>query len=232
MSRPLQPPTYAVDRLKRTVAPHGLTGAELKRLRRSAKFIELYCRTGRSELMWLSTSKQSSRSAIAAIWKRITVLQKGFDLPVYSVLVFETRGGSHVHIIFLGNPEIAVRLRRANFGELVKVELVPDLDGLLNYLAKERTPQAGYRQWHRYGGRLSGSHRLEGGGDRVRLSRELERDAIEAGRVEPWQHTNAKRSSTRKERRLEAAPTESTASLRPDTTFPRIAASGSSAVFR
>jgi len=45
------------------------------------------------------------------------------------------------------------------------------------------------------GGRISGSHRLPGGGDRVRLSRELERDAIEAGYVEPWRHTNAKRLS-------------------------------------
>jgi hypothetical protein len=37
-----------------------------------------------------------------------------------------------------------------------------------------------------------------GGGDRVRLSRELERDAIDAGYVEPWRHTNARRSSGRK----------------------------------
>jgi Helix-turn-helix len=48
------------------------------------------------------------------------------------------------------------------------------------------------------GGRLSGSHRLEGGGDRVRLSRDLERDAIDTGYVEPWQHTNARRSAKRK----------------------------------
>src|SRR5262249_31166463 len=37
-----------------------------------------------------------------------------------------------------------------------------------------------------------------GGGDRVRLSRDLERDAIDAGYVEPWQHTNARRSAERK----------------------------------
>jgi hypothetical protein len=35
----------------------------------------------------------------------------------------------------------------------------------------------------------------------VRLSRELERDAIEAGCVEPWQHTNAKRSVEEKRSR-------------------------------
>src|SRR5262249_49249268 len=38
----------------------------------------------------------------------------------------------------------------------------------------------------------------DGGGDRVRLSRDLERDAISAGYVEPWQHTNARRSAERK----------------------------------
>jgi hypothetical protein len=52
------------------------------------------------------------------------------------------------------------------------------------------------------GGRLKGSHRLPGGGDRVRLSRGLERDAIDAGYVAPWQHTNAKRSTERKPYRL------------------------------
>jgi hypothetical protein len=66
------------------------------------------------------------------------------------------------------------------------------------YLAKERTPQAGYGREHHLGGRLRGSHRIDGGGDRVRLSRELERDVIDAGYVEPWQHTNARRSDYRK----------------------------------
>src|SRR5262245_1745202 len=70
------------------------------------------------------------------------------------------------------------------------------------YLAKERTPQAGYRRSHMFGGRLAGSHRLPGGGDRVRLSRELERDSIEASYVEPWRRTNARRSLERKPYRL------------------------------
>jgi len=55
-----------------------------------------------------------------------------------------------------------------------------------------------YRRELVLGGRLRGSHRLDGGGDRVRLSRDLERDAISAGYVEPWQHTNARRSAERK----------------------------------
>ena len=69
------------------------------------------------------------------------------------------------------------------------------------YQAKERTPQAGYGRERQLGGRITGSHKLEGGGDRVRLSRELELDAIQAGLVETWQRTNAKRKADRKEYR-------------------------------
>jgi hypothetical protein len=81
-----------------------------------------------------------------------------------------------------------------------KIEPVPDIGGLKKYLAKERTPQAGHRR-RDLGGRIRGSHLLPGGGDRVRLSRQLERDAIEAGLVDPWKHTNAKRSAQRKDYR-------------------------------
>ena len=69
------------------------------------------------------------------------------------------------------------------------------------YQAKERTPQAGFGRKRQLGGRITGSHKLEGGGDRVRLSRELELDAIEQALVEPWQRTNAKRKADRKEYR-------------------------------
>lgn len=196
--------SLAVDgRLTRTTALHGITGDELKRLDASVSFMALYCQRGRSELMWLTTSKGTSRSAIADTWKRVTRLQKQFELPSYSTAVFETRGGAHAHIVFIGMREIANRLRAAKFGEFVKVDRVHDVAGLVRkYLAKERSPQAGFRRSHRYGGRIKGSHRLEGGGDRVRLSRDLERDAIDAGAIEPWQHTNAKRSTGRKPYRL------------------------------
>jgi hypothetical protein len=65
-------------------------------------------------------------------------------------------------------------------------------------LVKERTPQAGYRRQHVLGGRISGSHRLLGGGDRVRLSRDLESEGIAAGLLRPWKHSNARRSELRK----------------------------------
>jgi Helix-turn-helix len=139
-----------------------------------------------------------SRDDIADVWKRITRLQQQHHLPAYSVLTWETRPALHAHVVFVGNSEIAEALRQAAFGNLIYIEPVTDANKLTQkYLAKERTPQAGYGR-RDLGGRIKGSHGLDGGGDRVRLSRELERDAIEAGAVEPWKHTNAKRSDVRK----------------------------------
>lgn len=84
--------------------------------------------------------------------------------------------------------------RSAAYGTLIVAQPVTDATALTTaYLAKERTPQAGYRRSHLLGGRLGGSHRLDGGGDRVRLSRDLERDAVEAVYVEPWRHTYGRR---------------------------------------
>jgi hypothetical protein len=197
-------PSIAVDRLPpRTVAPHGITGPELNRLSGAVRLMELHCQPKRG-LWLLHTNKGAARSAISNIQKRITRLQLEYGLRPYNVTTFETRGGLHAHMVFLGNREIAERLKSSTaFGEFIQVDPVGDPGGLARkYLAKERTPQAGYRRELVLGGRLRGSHRLAGGGDRVRLSRDLERDAISAGYVEPWQHTNARRSAERKAYRL------------------------------
>jgi hypothetical protein len=185
--------SLAVDGLQRTAAIHGITGPELNRLCNAVWFMELHCNS-RVGLWWASIAGAMPRHLIADVWKRITRLQGNYGIKQYSVITFESRGGIHAHITFLGTSDIAKRLKQSRrFGELLDIRPVTDPNGLTRkYLAKERTPQAGYAR-RILGGRIRGSHRLAGGGDRVRLSRELERDAIEAGDVEPWQHTNAKR---------------------------------------
>ena len=85
------------------------------------------------------------------------------------------------------------QLERSKHGPIIKVAPAPNPE---KYLSKERTPQAGYRRNHLLGDRLNGSHLLPGGGDRVRLSKALERDAIAAGYVQAWKHSNARRAST------------------------------------
>jgi len=180
-----------------------MAGPELNRLSSAVQFMDRY-RRPRQGLWCLHTDKGTVRSTISDIQKRITRLQIEHGLRPYNVTTFETRGGLHAHIVFLGNREIAERLKSSTaFGEFIQVDPVTDPVGLVReYLAKERTPQAGYARHHMLGGRLRGSHRLDGGGDRVRLSRDLERDAIDASYVEQWKHTNARRSVERKAYRL------------------------------
>jgi hypothetical protein len=192
-----------IDRLHRrieptrTVAKWGITGPELARLSAAVHFMKLHCHSRRASLWLITTDAGTPRSVIADVWKRITRLQNVFRLPPYSVTTFEGRSGLHAHIIFIGIPEIARRLKASQlFGDLIDVRRVTDHQGLVRkYLVKERTSQAGYGREHILGRRIPGSHRLPGGGDRIRLSRELERDAIEAGYVKPWRHSYAKRSA-------------------------------------
>ena len=186
--------------LPRTAATWGITGPELNRLCNAVRFMELHCMRSRAGLWGATTARATPRDVIADIWKRITRLQGNYGIRQYSVITFEKSGGIHAHITFLGTRHIAKRLKQSTrFGDLLDIRPVTDSNGLTRkYLAKERTPQAGYGREHILGGRIRGSHRLPGGGDRVRLSRELERDAIEAGYVEAWQHTNARRSPARK----------------------------------
>jgi hypothetical protein len=208
----LAAPSNKVDRLlggkrsdpplRRTVAPHGVTGAEVKRFNGALHLMKRRVRV-QGELWWLTTPKGATRNEIADIQKRITRLQGNHEFYCYSALVFETRPKLHAHIVFVGNSEIAAALKRSTICRGCDVERVADPDGLSkNYLVKERTPQAGYGRSD-LGGRIRGAHPIEGGGDRVRLSRELERDATEAGLVQDWRRTNAKRSAERKERRLQ-----------------------------
>jgi hypothetical protein len=156
------------------------------------------------ELWWLTTAKGSSRDSIAAIRRRLLRLQGDHRLWRYSLVVFETLPKLHAHIIFIGNREIAGALNRSEACAGANVAPVTQVEGLAkNYLVKERVPQASFGRTD-LGGRIRGSHKIEGGGDRVRLSRELERDAIGSGLIQDWQHTNGKRKHGRKDYRKRA----------------------------
>jgi hypothetical protein len=70
----------------------------------------------------------------------------------------------------------------------------------VSYCSEERTPQAAFMPGLALKPRKPGSHPLgEGGGDRVRLSRELKRDLLEMGRIRPWKRTYASRALPRPE---------------------------------
>jgi len=96
------------------------------------------------ELWWLTTPKGVTRNEIAAIQKRVTKLQGDQGFYCYSALIFEARPKLHAHIVFVGNSEIAVALKRSTICGDCDVEPVTNPDGLSkSYLVKERTPQAG-----------------------------------------------------------------------------------------
>ena len=175
--------TAAASELSKTTAPHGITGQEIKRFDGVVHFMKKHC-TGGRQLWWVSVAHGSSREFIDKVWKRITNLQRDNRLPPYRAMTLEARGGLHAHIVFVGNRNIADRLKgSAALGDAINVGKVYNSAGLAHgYLAKERTPQASF---HRplLGGRIKGSHRLEGGGDRVRLSEPLKHHAIAAGYV-------------------------------------------------
>jgi len=195
----MRPPSLP-NQLTRTVAKHGVTGPELKRFN---GVIYFFRKAGLWKQLWLvTTEKGASRALIGDVQKRVTKLQRRYGLPQYNVTVFETDGGAHAHTVFVGNVEVAKRLRASQlFGNVIDVRQVDNPEGLSkDYLAKER-PQAGYGRSD-LGRRRKGSHRLHGGGDRVRLSRDLERDGISANYIDDWQRSNAKGSDTRKPYRL------------------------------
>jgi hypothetical protein len=180
-----------------------MTWQEIQRLDGAIHVMRRHCQTQRGRLWFLSTSRGLERDDIDSIWKRVTKLQGRYGLAKYSVLKFETSGGLHAHIVFVGNNALIGKLRTAAFGASIDVRPVYDPAGLVGYLSKDRTPQAQYGRRLR-GGRIKGSHRLEGGGPRVRLSAKLKEDAIAAGLVQPWKQENARRSDTRKDYRKRA----------------------------
>jgi hypothetical protein len=175
-------------------------------------------KSGSGQLWYLTTEKGLCRDRISKIQRRISRLQRDAGFYVYNMWIFETRPNLHAHFIFIGDTSVRQKLEQGAFGRLITIKSIYDLDGLLRkYHAKERTPQAGWGRERQLGGRIEGSHRIDGGGDRVHLSRELERDAIEAKQVQPWQHTNARRTLERNEYRKRALTKKS---LRPAGQIP------------
>jgi DNA-binding transcriptional regulator YiaG len=118
---------------------------------------------------------------------------------VLNLEVLESVPSVHTNIIATMPDSNAVdrtieRLYNSVYGSNVYAQAVTDWNGLTKYLAGEATPQA----WHKAGRsfpRIKGSHPLgEGGGDRVRPSKDLEAALLRSGRVEPRRRTYAARS--------------------------------------
>jgi hypothetical protein len=198
----VRPPSILVrDPKPRTTAPHGLSHLEMDWVTEGMRYMR---RQGPATFITVEGYDRPEREK-RALFRKVkndVALYQGREgmRRVLWLEVLESEPDLHSHIIAaMLNEEGVMRLAErmhmsASYGQNVLVQPVTDWDGLATYLLKEATPQA----WAKGGKsfrRVAGSHPLaEGGGDRVRTSKDLEAALIRSGRVEPRRRTYAARS--------------------------------------
>lgn len=220
--------------LRRTSKSHGITHHELRRLSAAMHFMEKWqlwtCAIG-DEAM--DANNEIACALADDVKSFLTRYQDRAGLPLYWIEVIEVSPSRHSHLVFVGNESIALAVHSAfpslfvsGVGKGQAIERVHDRRGLVEYLSWERTPQASASLGLV---RKKGSFRLEGLGDRVKLSRALKRDAIEAGLVEPWRATNTARKPRTDDRRAlhsgrRATPKPSAGSILQSPAMPALVA--------
>lgn len=148
------------------------------------------------------------RALVRELKNDIVQQQARAGLPRYWVDMGEAETGYHANILLVA-PKVRTqrfieRLQgRAAFAgsDVLHIQLWQgSAQRFVSYCSEERTPQAAFVRGIALKPRKPGSHPLgEGGGDRVRLSRELKRDLLEMGRIRPWRRTYASRALPRPE---------------------------------
>lgn len=189
--------TQSVQNLDRTVRPHGISTAERDRLTGGFAQLRTLARSARGKAgIYLISARPSGTTEnlhdlLDRLRRAIGQRQRHHRLTAAYITVLEADPEPHAHLLALLPVEPGpLRCRGWN------IDIRPADDGAVRYLLKETTPEA----WHAIRDqvrRKRGSHRLPGGGDRVRLSPELRDQAIAANRVLPHRATNAKRTAER-----------------------------------
>jgi hypothetical protein len=196
--------SFSVSDPPRTAMSWCLSGDEVKRLLGSTLLMKQKARRGRCGCAMVTVgdavfdmTEREARDAIRDLEARITRDQERAHLPKYRVTVYESVGGFHAHIVCMATPQLIERWRAsAEFTPFCvgedAIQQVTDPHRLAQrYLTKERRPAPPGTQRH-LGARVPGSHRIEGGGDRVRLSAQLKADALAKDLITPWKRTKAK----------------------------------------
>jgi hypothetical protein len=181
-----------------------ISGDEVKRLLGSTLLMKQKTRRGRCRCAMITVgdaifdmTEREARDAIRHLEARITRDQERAHLPQYRMTVYESVGGFHAHIVCLATAKLIERWRASEVfapfcvGENAIQPVNDPHDLAQRYLAKERRPAPPGTQRH-LGARVPGSHRIEGGGDRVRLSSQLKADALAKDLITPWKRTKAK----------------------------------------
>lgn len=187
-----------------TAAPDGISPDEVKRLHGCLHLMKTYAHHTGLKLWWATSPAGSSAKEEADFRKRITKQQGIAGIQQYYVAVFEAEPAKHSHTVFVGTQAVVDPLLRSKFcGHRSPfcnfvVDPVTELDFLARgYLIEERNSKADYKRRYplrriRNADRIHGG-KIEGGGDRVRPSEALTKDALTSGLIVAWTKKNSKR---------------------------------------
>lgn len=187
---------------QRTTAPHGLSHLELPWHTEGMRYLK---RQGPAAHVTVEAyhleSERERRELFRTVKSRLALFMRR-DEEMRRVLiheVLESVPSIHSHLVG-AMPDhdawerLAESLYNSAFNRHVLVSAVWDWDGLTTYLAGEATSQAWFGVGRSFP-RVEGSHPLgEGGGDRVRQSKDLTDALLRSGRVTPRLRTYAARS--------------------------------------
>lgn len=201
---------WSNPRKPRTAGRDGLSVQELKRIHAAGRFI--------FERGWAAVhvtvaahhvdDEVSLRKTLREIKSRISDCQRrGGMKRQYSITVFEATCSTHAHILVAASPEAARLLRRIS--DSPKFSKFDDAGNA--FIDTRKVTRRGIGSWCNYvskemstwtrktaGSHLPcywrGRHRLEMGGDRVRLSRPLKADLERYGAIQAYHQTYAKRA--------------------------------------
>lgn len=136
-----------------------------------------------------------ARAVFSQVKTRIVRFQERAGLPQTWLGIYETKGGLHMNLIFIGTVKIARSVAcefrqcfRSGYGKKRAIQRSYEPFELVRYTAlKEASPRT-----RRSFGESSekGTYPMEGGGDRVILSPALRDIATSRGHVRPWKRTN------------------------------------------
>ena len=191
------PYTYTVrDSHQKTAQPHGISTPERKRLVEAAHHMRR--RYPRDCKFFVAELHGADRRAVSALSRQlkshIVTEQRRAGFEPYWVEVVECEPRPHANVVAPLPADAAERIGLSPAYEgHVHVQPVTDMAQLTQYLLKETTPQAAFKTGIR---RKHGSHALEGGGDRIRVSKALGAALLSEGRISPWTRSYAARATT------------------------------------
>jgi hypothetical protein len=202
--RPVTPSLYVKEGVTRATCRWGMSGSEIRYLSDAAHFLN------RLDLpLWYAVlaahhlPEFETRAHIRKFKSDLVLYQQRAELDRrYWLEALEGEPTVHSNILF-PLPAHAAQyldtLRRSTiYGAFLDIRRADGTDWFVSYVSKERTPQAHFAARGRHGPRLPGSHPLgAGGGDRVRLSKDLEAALTQERLITPRQRTYAARSLPR-----------------------------------